>query len=345
MLPAHPLPHPFPTPVGRAEGPGPTLAEVAARAGVSSATASRVLNRSAPVSPEVAARVEHAARELAYVRRRAPAAAARDTGAIAVVVFADLLPYHADPFPVRLLAGAQRALPERELVVLTAVPGPARPSLVRYLCGGHVDGVLLVGRWSDPALPGLLRAAGVPVVALGRPPQPQSVAHVDADNLRGAQAAVRLLHQAGRRVVTTIAGPPDTAAGADRLAGYRRSLLEHGDPTRCTVAYGDFGTRSGEHAMLRLLDQRPDLDAVFAASDAMAMGALRALHRLGRKVPDDVAVIGFDDAPAAARSRPGLTTVRQPVEDLGARAVELLHDPCPTRSVVLPTHLVVRQSC
>ncbi|MFJ1758533.1 LacI family DNA-binding transcriptional regulator [Kitasatospora sp. NPDC088134] len=327
--------------------PGPTLAQVAARASVSSATASRVLNRSAPVSAEIAARVECAARELRYVRRRAPAATARDTGAIAVVAFADVLRFHADPFPVRLLAGAQRVSPERELVVLTAGPGPgpARPSLVRYLCGGHVDGVLLVGRWGDPALPGLLQAAGVPVVSLGRPPQPQRLAHVDADNLSGARAAVHLLHRAGRRRIATIAGPPDTAAGADRLAGYRRALADHADPTRCAVAYGDFGSRSGEHAMLKLLGQHPDVDAVFAASDAMAVGALRALRRLGRRVPEDVAVIGFDDSPAAATARPGLTTVRQPVEDLGARAVELLRDPSPSRSVVLPTHLVVRESC
>ncbi|GLW56928.1 LacI family transcriptional regulator [Kitasatospora phosalacinea] len=371
-MPVHPLPHPvgaprqpggtlpFPTPCpdGSPDAanapnpadpastpPGPTLAQVAARAGVSSATASRVLNRSAPVSAEIAARVERAARELSYVRRRAPAATARDTGAIAVVAFADVLRFHADPFPVRLLAGAQRVVPDRELVVLTAGPGPARPSLVRYLCGGHVDGVLLVGRWGDPALPGLLQAAGVPVVSLGRPPQSQRLAHVDADNLSGARAAVNLLHRAGRRRIATIAGPPDTAAGADRLAGYRRAMADQGDPTRCAVAYGDFGSRSGEHAMLRLLDQYPDVDAVFAASDAMAMGALRALHRLGRRVPDDVAVIGFDDSPAAATARPGLTTVRQPVEDLGARAVELLQDPVPGRAVVLPTHLVVRQSC
>ncbi|MFD5560730.1 LacI family DNA-binding transcriptional regulator [Kitasatospora griseola] len=334
-----------PDPERPSSGPGPTLAQVAAHAGVSSATASRVLNRSAPVSAQIAARVESAVRELRYVRRRASAATSRDTGAIAVVAFADVLRFHADQFPVRLLAGAQRVVPDRELVVLTAGPGPARPSLVRYLCGGHVDGVLLVGRWGDPALPGLVQAAGVPVVALGRPPQSQRLAHVDADNLSGARAAVRLLHRAGRRRIATIAGPPDTAAGADRLAGYRRALLDHGDPARCAVAYGDFGSRSGEHAMVRLLDQFPDVDAVFAASDAMAVGALRALRRLGRRVPDDVAVVGFDDSPAAASARPGLTTVRQPVEDLGARAVELLRDPSPTRSVVLPTHLVVRQSC
>ncbi|MEV7027211.1 LacI family DNA-binding transcriptional regulator, partial [Kitasatospora sp. NPDC093558] len=120
------------------DDPAPTLAEVARLAGVSTATASRVLNRSAPVSTEVAARVERAARELAYVRRRA--ARARETGVVAIVVFADPLQYHADAFPVRLLAGLRRSLPgaERELAVFTVPRRSRRPPLVRYLCGGHV---------------------------------------------------------------------------------------------------------------------------------------------------------------------------------------------------------------
>ncbi|MFF0415430.1 LacI family DNA-binding transcriptional regulator [Kitasatospora sp. NPDC004745] len=325
-------------------GPAPTLAEVARHAGVSTATASRVLNRSAPVSLDVAARVERAARELAYVRRRA--AGARVTGVVAVVVFADPVQYHADTFPVRLLAGLRRSVPgaERELAVFTVPRRSRRRPLVHYLCGGHVDGVLLVGPWGDTALTGLLHAARVPVVSLGRPPDPGAVAFVDADNLTGARDAVRRLCASGRRSVATIAGPPDTAAGADRLAGYRQAVTSTSS-ARPAVAYGDFGSASGEHAMQRLLDQHPELDAVFAASDQMAVGALRTLRRHGLRVPEDVALIGFDDAPVAARCRPGLTTVRQPVEELGSRAMELLlRNPGHGESVVLPTRLVVRAS-
>ncbi|MER7757550.1 LacI family DNA-binding transcriptional regulator [Kitasatospora sp. NPDC097643] len=325
--------------------PAPTLAEVARRAGVSIATASRVLNRSARVSTDAAARVEQAARELAYVRRRAPSA--RRTGVVAVVVFADPLQYHADAFPVRLLAGLRRSLPgaERELAVFTVPRRSRRPPLVRYLCGGHVDGVLLVGPWGDTALIRLLHAAKVPVVSLGRPPEPGTVAFVDADNLAGARAAVRRLCASGRRAVATIAGPPDTAAGADRLAGYHQALAATLPAARPAVAYGDFSSASGEHAMQWLLDQRPELNAVFAASDQMAAGALRTLRRHGLRVPEDVALIGFDDAPVAARCRPGLTTVRQPVEELGARALELLlRNPAHGESIVLPTRLVVRAS-
>ncbi|MFE0465157.1 LacI family DNA-binding transcriptional regulator, partial [Kitasatospora sp. NPDC058965] len=320
-----------------------TLAEVARRAGVSTATASRVLNRSAPVSTEMAAKVERAARELHYVRRRA--ASTRETGVVAVVVFADPLQYHVDAFHARLLAGLRRALPgaERELAVFTVPRRSRRPPLVRFLCAGHVDGVVLVGPWGDSGLTRLLQAARVPVVALGRPAEPGTVCYVDADNLAGARDAVRRLCLAGRRSVATIAGPPDTAAGADRLAGYHQAMSEAGADVRAAVAYGDFTGVSGEHAMLRLLDQRPSLDAVFVASDQMALGALRALRRRGLRVPDDVALIGFDDAPAAAKARPALTTVRQPVEELGIQAMELLHHG-PSDPVVLPTRLVVRDS-
>ncbi|MER7581193.1 LacI family DNA-binding transcriptional regulator [Kitasatospora sp. NPDC097691] len=326
------------------DDPAPTLAEVARRAGVSTATASRVLNRSARVSKEVAARLEHAARELAYVRRRA--ASARETGVVAVVVFADPLQYHADAFPERLLAGLRRSVPgaEREPAVFTVPRRSRRPPLVRYLCGGHADGVLLVGPWGDTALIRLLHAARVPVVSLGRPPEPGTVAFVDADNLVGATEAVRRLCASGRRAVATIAGPPDTAPGADRLAGYHQAMAARA-AARPAVAFGDFSSASGEHAMQWLLDQRPEVDTVFAASDQMAAGALRTLRRHGLRVPEDVAVIGFDDAPVAARCRPGLTTVRQPVEELGSRAMELLlRNPERGESVVLPTRLVVRAS-
>ncbi|MFH9352210.1 LacI family DNA-binding transcriptional regulator [Kitasatospora sp. NPDC017646] len=333
------MPQPF-----RSNDAAPTLAEVARRAGVSTATASRVLNRSARVSTEVTARVERAVHELAYVRRRAPRT--RATGVVAVVVFADPLQYHADAFPVRLLAGLRRSLPgtERELAVFTVPRRSRRPPLVRYLCGGHVDGVLLVGPWGDTALARLLHAARVPVVSLGRPPEPGTVAFVDADNLTGARDAVQRLYASGRRSVATIAGPPDTAAGADRLAGYHQTVAAVA-AARPAVAYGDFSGASGEHAMQWLLDQRPDVNAVFAASDQMAAGALRALRRRGRRVPEDVALVGFDDSPLAARCRPGLTTVRQPVEELGSRALDLLlRNPACGESLVLPTRLVVRAS-
>jgi len=329
----------------------PTLADVAQLAGVSLATASRVLNRSARVSPQALSRVEDAVRRLGYVRNRAQHATARCTGAVAVVIFEEQGKYQSDSFYTRMLVGAEQRLIEagRQLVVITVPRRAPRVVLERYLCGGHVDGVLLVGMHDNTPV-GMLRAAGVPAVSLGRPPGDQELPYVDADNQMGAQNAVRHLVRSGRRSIATIAGPPDMSVGADRLAGYRSTVSQNGACEEALVAYGNFTVASGEHAMLRLLDRRPRLDAVFAASDLMAVGALRALVRSGRRVPDDVAVVGFDDAEVARRSMPMLTTVRQPVEEMGATLVgELLRDTnCPpedpTRHVVLSTELVVRDS-
>lgn len=191
----------------------------------------------------------------------------------------------------------------------------------------------------------------MPLVFVGRPVRDaDGASYVDADNIGGAEAAVRHALAAGRRTVATIAGPPDMAVGLDRLRGYRKALAVTETPERGElVAYGDFSAASAEHAVYRLLDRRPDVDAVFATSDLMATGVLRALRRTGRHVPGDVAVIGFDDAPLARHTSPPLTTVRQPVEDIGARAVQELlaligGGEAAPRQEVLATELIVRAS-
>jgi DNA-binding LacI/PurR family transcriptional regulator len=219
----------------------------------------------------------------------------------------------------------------------------------RYLREGHVDGAVFVGMHGQ--LPSDLRGIGVPLVFVGRPVRDaDDASYVDADNIGGAEAAVRHVLASGRRTVATIAGPPDMAVGLDRLRGYRKALaLAEAPDFGELVAYGDFSAASAEHAVYRLLDRRPDVDAVFATSDPMATGVLRALRRTGRRVPGDVAVIGFDDAPLARVASPPLTTVRQPVEDMGARAVrELLGliggDGRSPHQAVLATELIVRAS-
>jgi DNA-binding LacI/PurR family transcriptional regulator len=312
---------------------------------VSTATASRVLNRSAGVSGQVLSRVEHAVRELGYVRQRAPSGQ-RGSGAISVLVFDDMLHYQADSFYGRLLLGAERATVRvgRELVVSTALRRSQRDSLLRFLCGGHVDGVVMVGMREDESPARLVRAAGVPVICVGRPAGADDLPYVDADNRGGAVAAVRHLVAAGRQALGTIAGPRDMTVATDRLAGYQQALADNGCPPTDAICRGDFTAASGEHAMLRLLDRYPDTDAVFVASDLMALGALRALRRRGIRVPDDVAVVGFDDAALARHTSPALTTVRQPVEEMGALAVAgLLTEPERTATIV-PTTLVLRES-
>src|SRR6202035_875281 len=144
-------------------------------------------------------------------------------------------------------------------------------------------------------------------------------------------------------------GPPDMAPGIDRLLGYRKAMTAAGIHDPGLIAYGDYTRRAGEHALRRLIDHRPGLDAVFVASDLMAVGALRALRRLGRRVPDDVAVIGFDDSVLAQLTDPRLSTVRQPVDAMAQRMIQELlariADPGrdPAHSI-LETQLVLRDS-
>ena len=297
--------------------PKPTLADVAALAGVSPATASRVINGTAKVSGPARAGVEEAVTRLSYVRQRARSTAPDRVSSIAAVVCEDGVRLFADSFFSRILLGASRELPPGEVqLALLVVRSPADyPSVERYVARGHADGVLLISTHGRDPLAATLQALAVPTVLAGRPLFPSSHPYVDADNRGGARAAVRHLLRSGRRVVATIAGPPDMAVGVDRLLGYRDAIPEA--DVGGTVAYGDFSLASGEHAMARLLAQRPDLDAVFAASDLMALGALRTLRRAGRRVPDDVALVGFDDAPLAQHTDPRLTTVRQPVEEMG----------------------------
>jgi DNA-binding LacI/PurR family transcriptional regulator len=270
---------------------------------------------------------------------------------VSVVVFDDMVHYQSDAFYSRLLVGAEREVVRagRELVVLTALRHSPRDSLLRFLCGGHVDGVVMVGMRDDDTPAQLVRAAGVPVVCLGRPYGSEDLPYVDADNRGGARQAVTHLISSGRRTIATIAGPRDMVAATDRLVGYRQAIEDAGMEPAGVVCRGDFTASSGEHAMLRLLDRHPDVDAVFVASDLMALGALRALHRLGVRVPDYVAVVGFDDAALARHTPPLLTTVRQPVEEMGARSVAELLDAERSRAtldrrVVLPTTLVLRDS-
>ena len=331
------------------DGLRPTLADVAALAGVSSATASRVLNGNAKVSAPARAGVQDAVSRLSYVRRRARPSADREVSSIAALVCEDSVRLFADSFFSRLLLGAGQGLPADEIqLVLLVVRGTEdHPSVERYLARGLADGVLLISAHGRDPLGLSLPVLGVPTVLAGRPMFPADLPYVDADNRGGAREAVRHLLRSGRRVVTSIAGPPDMAVGVDRRDGYRDAIAEAN--ATGTVVYGDFSQSSGEHAMTRLLERQPDLDAVFAASDLMALGAIRALRRAGRRVPDDVAVIGFDDSPPAQHTDPRLTTVRQPVEEMGAEMARQLTrriagDPSVRQHTVFPTELVIRDS-
>ncbi|KAA2252236.1 LacI family transcriptional regulator [Solihabitans fulvus] len=331
----------------------PTLADVACAAGVSVATASRVLNGFPGVRPETRTQVESAMTTLGYARQRAARSATPPcTGSIALIVCEDVLRLFADPYFARVVSGVSKELPNAGMqLVLLAVPSTEdhRTWVARYLKGRHVDGALVVSMHGRRPLD--LDWLDIPLVFGGRPDNgevPDRHSYVDVDNRGGAEGATRYLIGAGRTKVATVAGPQDMTVGADRLRGYWQAVVEAGRPDRGMVVFGDFGQGSGEHATARLLDRRPDVDAIFTASDLMAVGVLRALRRAGRRVPDDVAVIGFDGLPLGQRTAPPLTTVRQPIEEMGARMtrelVSMIGGPATPRRVVLDTELVVRES-
>lgn len=331
----------------------PTLEAVAAHAGVSRATVSRVVNGGAGVREEVRERVLGSVEALGYVPNNAARTlVTRRTGAVAVVIAEPESRVFADPFFAQQLRGISRELSAHDIqLLLTMLERDSDQARVgRYLSGGHVDGTLLFSLHGDDPPEGFRAGSarepatlfGLPTVFGGRPGWPGAeddpgLLYVDTDNRDGARQAVAHLLERGRRCVGAITGPLDQTSAVDRLRGYRDALAEAGvgpdgragsRPAAAEgadlVAYGQFTAESGERAMAELLDRRPDLDAVFAGNDLMATGALRTLRAHGRRVPEEVAVVGYDDLEAATWSQPALTTVRQDVEGMGGTMARLL---------------------
>jgi DNA-binding LacI/PurR family transcriptional regulator len=329
----------------------PTLATVAAVAGVSPATVSRVINGSAPVTPPVRGAVEAAIERLGYVPNRAARSlVTRRTDSIGLVVREPVGFGIADPYLSSIVVAASQSLVGTgvQLVVMLAQDGDDHAQLAHYVRGGHVDGVMLVSVHDDDPLPGQLIRAGIPTVLGSRPMTPiDGGVFVDVDHEAGARAVAERLLAGGRRRIATVAGPQDMSAAVDRLRGFRATVREAGEP-QPPVAFGDFTRETGESAMRELLDREPDIDGVFVANDLMALGAMTALKAGGRRIPDDVAVIGFDDVELAQHAEPPLTTVRQPIAEQARLMVEILvrqiGGAAAPEPVVLPTTLVARAS-
>lgn len=326
----------------------PTLEEVAERAGVSRATVSRVVNGQTTVAEDLRRAVEAAAAELGYV----PHAAARSlvthrTDSVALIlpespnrVFSD------DQFFPSVIRGVAAELDAagKLLVLLTTGSAEARSRAERYAVGGHVDGVMFASLHDADLLPELMLRRGVPVVCNGLPHL--AAPCIDVDHIGGVRAAIEYLLAKGHKRIATVAGPQDMVAGRARLDGYRQALAAA--DRRAIVAVGDFTAESGHAGMRQLLADEPDVDAVFVASDLMAHGALQALRESGRSVPGDVAVVGFDDIALATYCDPPLTTVRQPIAEIGRTMARTMLRLLEGREVepltILPTELVLRTS-
>lgn len=337
----------------------PTLEEVAVAAGVGRGTVSRVVNGSPQVSPAAKAAVERAIADLGYVPNRAARALVRQrTDSVALVISESEDRLFGEPFFAGIIRGISSMLTETplQLWLALATSPEERVRVHQHLTPQHVDGVLLLSLHAEDPLPAMLAEKDVPVVLGGRfarmldEPEKAGVSFVDVDNVGGARLATSHLVGNGRRRIATITGPLDMGVGIARLAGYREALAAAGlEVNEDLIVYGDFSEASGMVAMRALLAVHPDVDAVFAASDPMALGVLRVLRESGRRVPEDVAVVGFDDSVLARQTQPTLTSVHQPVDEMGRTMARLLYDKIsgvePAQPyVILGTHLVERDS-
>jgi DNA-binding LacI/PurR family transcriptional regulator len=330
----------------------PTIEDVAAEAGVSRGTVSRVLNGGVNVSPTALAAVNKAIKQTGYVvNHHARSLVTQRSRSVAFILSEPQEKFFEDPnFPI-LLRGCTLALAEHDMPLLLSIAGNEedRERVVRFIAAGHIDGALLISMHAGSPVVDRLTGLGVPAVACGLPiGHEYDLAYVAVNEAEGARQATAHLAGLGRRRIATVTGPMDTPGGRDRLAGYRDALATAGlAPDPDLVVHGDYTQATGEAAMVALLERAPDLDAVFVASDLMAVGALDALARAGRRVPEDVAVVGFDDSPSALTARPQLTTVRQPWQRISREMVRLLLarlDGQEPAAVILPTELVVRGS-
>jgi len=327
----------------------PTFDEVARVAGVLCSAASRAINRSGHASRTTREAVERAVLELGYVPNpTARALATQQSGAVVLAVSHHDSELFADPFYAHIIAGVSAALERTDLVLMLALADSelGRARLERILRSRRADGIMLMGLHGDDPLYRLAGKLDLPVVYGGRPLNAEPTWYVDADNRGGARLAAEHLIGIGRRRIATITGVIDTHVGVARLRGFQDALAVAGLDTSL-VEQGDFTEASGTAAMTRLLAAHPDLDAVFAASDNMAAGALRAIKAAGRTVPGDVAVVGFDDNVIARYTSPPLTIVSQPIKQLGWEMAKMLvslingDQPGP---LILPTRLIVRES-
>jgi len=332
--------------------PNPTLEDLARAAGVSRSTASRAINGGSRVSPEAQAAIDAAIVELGYTPNRAARTlVTRRAGSVALVIPEPDARVMMDPYFAAVVTGVNQALRDTDLqlVLLMSRTGDDSSRTLRYLRGGHVDGAIVVSHHRADDWVETLGSTGLPTVFIGRPWDRKSeLPFVDVDNFEGGRLAARHLAGLGRTHLGTVAGPSDMTAAVDRLEGWRQGLKEAGLPTG-PVAYGDFTTAGGAEAARSLLAQSPELDGVFAASDLMALGVVDLVRGMKRQVPEDVAVVGFDNHAILAANGLGLTTVAHPMTDMAAAAAQLLIDAIGNpgqqlEPVIYPAELVVRGS-
>jgi LacI family transcriptional regulator len=329
-----------------------TLEEIAKLSGVSRSTVSRVINDDPRVRQETRQRVLQIIQQVNYQ----PNALARSlagflTRNISLVIPEGVTRLFSDPYFPILIQGVSIACNAHDYSVMLwlAEPEYERRMISRVTNNKLIDGVIIASMLTDDPLIKALAQENLPFILIGRNPLYDQISYVDVDNQNATRTAIAHLLRLQYRRIATITGPQNMIAGLDRLEGYKQALRQWDMPIDPDlIVEGDFSEESGYIAMQRLIPRRPE--AVFAASDYMAIGAMRALRENGLRIPQDLAIVGFDDIPMAARTDPPLTTVRQPIQKTGATAAEALIDliefpQTGPRRVILPTELVIRGSC
>jgi LacI family transcriptional regulator, galactose operon repressor len=331
-----------------------TLEDIAEIAGVSRSTVSRVVNEQPNVRADVRKRVLEVIQSTGY----RPNVAARTLASQRSWTIGLILPlsvsfFFTDPYYPHLTKGIAQACNQYDYTLalfLVSSKEDEEKIFPRVSRHNLLDGVIVQsGHHGDQGIIGQLVDANMPLVVVGRPFRSDNVSYVDIDNVNAAYNAVAHLIRLGYQRIGTITGPVASAVGIDRKDGYCKALVERGRAMDTSlIVEGDFTEAGGYYAMQKMLPANPD--AVFAASDIMTIGAMRAVRDAGLSVPEDIAFVGFDDLPIATLSDIQLTTIRQPVVSFGAKAVEILIDliengTTPPRHIIMDTELVIRDSC
>ena len=333
--------------------PNLTLEDIAKQAGVSRSTASRVVNDDPNVSDGVRSKVQGVITSTGYH----PHAAARSLAShrswmIGLVLPRTVSSFFTDPYFPRLTQGVAQACNQHNYTLglfLLDTKEDEKRILPRISHKGLLDGILLQTAQVDDKLIDRLIHSDFPVVIAGRPFNANGISYIDVDNVNASHNAVTHLVQLGYKRVGTITGRMNGTPGIDRKEGYINAITEQGwEVDDALIVEGDFTEISGYTSMQKLLPLRPE--AVFAASDTMAIGAIRAVRDAGLRVPQDIAFVGFDDLPIASLSDFQLTTVHQPIMQFGAKAVDTLIDLIengikPSRRIIMDTELIIRDSC
>lgn len=325
-----------------------TLLDVAKRAGVSPMTVSRVVNGSPLVSPKLRARVEAALAETGYM----PNTLARGLRAKHTDTIALLLPDMTNPFFTTLAHGVETAAREVGLTMILANSDENADEelrLIGVLLQRQVDGLLVVPSGGGTGAASLCREQGVHLVYVDRRPEHLDVDVVRADSGTGSLELGRLLVRLGHRRMSILSGPSSVLTARDRAAGFRRALVDEAGLSEPRIIHGAFTIESGREMATEAMGATPPPSALFAANNFIAIGVLHALEELGLRVPEDVAVVGFDDLPSAMVTFPFLTVAAQPAFEMGRQGVTMLLDRLADpdrapREVILPTELVVRRS-